>query len=300
MANRKGSNGSQEGLQWQHALDLLFAPEGADAVCFSSAIGACAGAGKWDTVLQLVEVMLARQIREFSIARYEHVSQAGSSLDCFKHSVLVLLLERMSAEPSPFTYIDSHAGPAVYDLESSPHASRGILRLTSQTAKLGGPLAKYTRLQSSQAYLGSPMLASRWLRKQDSAKLFELSNVACSQLKRNFPSDRISVCRENSYWTLVHEAKSEDRRLVLIDPPYDPYETYMAWTLYLLRDLYLKWPNSCMVLWYPYLDENQIHGLYQRLQSLKFDALVAEFGFQESKSLETSGRPGTACDAFPV
>ena len=31
--------------------------------------------------------------------------QAGSSVDCFKHSVLTLLLQRLSSVEAPFTYV---------------------------------------------------------------------------------------------------------------------------------------------------------------------------------------------------
>ena len=51
---------------------------------------------------------------------------------------------------------------------------------------------------------------------------------------------------------------------------------------------------------YPYLDEIQIQGLYQRLEFLELgDILVAEFGVAETNSLETSGRvPFRDCIGF--
>ena len=76
-----------------------------------------------------------------------------------------------------------------------------------------------------------------------------------------------------------------------MDPPYDPYETYTAWNLFLLQHFYEKWPQSCVLLWFPYLHDDQVAGLYQRLRLLQLDdVLVAEFGVQETESLETSGR----------
>ena len=81
-----------------------------------------------------------------------------------------------------------------------------------------------------------------------------------------------------------------------MDPPYDPYETYMAWNLFLLQHFYEKWPQSCVLLWFPYLDDDQVAGLYQRLQLLRLDdVLVAEFGVQETETLETSGRVAGEC-----
>lgn len=74
---------------WQLALHLLFSMPSAalklDSICFSSAITSCSRAGRWKEVLNLVQDMLKLGVSDFSIARYEHVSQAGSTLDCFKH-----------------------------------------------------------------------------------------------------------------------------------------------------------------------------------------------------------------------
>lgn len=109
-------------------------------------------------------------------------------------------------------------------------------------------------------------------------------------VQQSFATATATVQQGNSYWHLAHQ-QSESRSLILMDPPYDPYETYMAWNLFLLQHFYEKWPQSCVLLWFPYLDDDQVAGLYQRLRLLQLDdVLVAEFGVQETESLETSGR----------
>lgn len=49
---------------------------------------------------------------------YEHFVQAGSLPDCFKHVVLVLLLQDMLSTESPIVYVDTHAGAGMYDLDT--------------------------------------------------------------------------------------------------------------------------------------------------------------------------------------
>ena len=51
-----------------------------------------------------------RQSGGFAIAAYDHAVQAGSSVDCFKHLVLILMLQHMVRDGDPFLVIDTHAG----------------------------------------------------------------------------------------------------------------------------------------------------------------------------------------------
>lgn len=52
----------------------------------------------------------------FTASRYDHMCQAGSSLDCFKHVVLIYLLQLMMQDASPLLYVDTHAGRGTYSL----------------------------------------------------------------------------------------------------------------------------------------------------------------------------------------
>ena len=65
---------------------------------------------------------------------YRHAFHAGNHADVFKHTLLVMLLERFNAKETPYTVIDTHAGSARYDLnDERAHktldAQSGILKL---------------------------------------------------------------------------------------------------------------------------------------------------------------------------
>ena len=303
----------ERGLQWELVLHLLFSMPVSklklDSVCYTSAISTCSRSGRWEDVLLLVKSMVDLGVNDFSIARYEHVSQAGSTLDVFKHSVFVMVLQLMTMDARPLTCIDTHAGPAMYEGISS---QRGILRVMEASKDLSseqlGSIWAYVRAQSTAAtcdsqalrYLGSPLLALRWLRPQDHGIFFELSPEAFDQLKLNVRTmssmsscQKVTLHQSDSYWHLANQPESDHRCLILMDPPYDPYETYMSWNLFLLQELYWKWPQTCILMWFPYLDDAQVHGLYTRLKLLTNvdinDILVAEFGLQETQTLEASG-----------
>lgn len=303
----------ERGLQWELVLHLLFSMPVSklklDSVCYTSAISTCSRSGRWEDVLLLVKSMVDLGVNDFSIARYEHVSQAGSTLDVFKHSVFVMVLQLMTMDARPLTCIDTHAGPAMYEGISS---QRGILRVMEASKDLSseqlGSIQAYVRAQSTAAtcdsqalrYLGSPLLALRWLRPQDHGIFFELSPEAFDQLKLNVRTmssmsscQRVTLHQSDSYWHLANQPESDHRCLILMDPPYDPYETYMSWNLFLLQELYWKWPQTCILMWFPYLDDAQVDCLYTRLKLLTNvdinEILVAEFGLQETQTLETSG-----------
>ncbi len=65
---------------------------------------------------------------------YRHAFHAGNHADVFKHTLLVMLLERFNAKETPYTVIDTHAGSARYDLNDERarktlDAQSGILKL---------------------------------------------------------------------------------------------------------------------------------------------------------------------------
>ena len=236
----------QQGMQWRVALDLVFGMSSMqlkpDALCFTAVISACTRASEWESVLQIIEGMCNAGVDDFRIARYDHATQAGSTLDCFKHSVLATVMQCMNADPKPYTYIDTHAGSAVYSLGAD--RQHLVLRLLQSSECLPWHLASYLDAVRDFAgppdapakpalYPGSPLVALRWLRQQDDSLLFELSPETCSQLKSNvqqFSSARVETLQQNSYWWFsqhLHDEPPGRRRLVLIDPPYEPYEAYL-------------------------------------------------------------------------
>ena len=65
---------------------------------------------------------------------YRHAFHAGNHADVFKHALLVMLFERFNAKKAPYTFIDTHAGSARYDLKGeralkTGDAQSGILKL---------------------------------------------------------------------------------------------------------------------------------------------------------------------------
>ena len=111
---------------------------------------------------------------------YRHAFHAGNHADVFKHTLLVMLLERFNAKETPYTVIDTHAGSARYDLNDERalktlDAQSGILKLLesiphAKEARLPGKssdeAARYVEAQSSDR--GQPVPESSAISRDDS------------------------------------------------------------------------------------------------------------------------------------
>ncbi|ERF60972.1 PF04378 family protein [Treponema socranskii subsp. socranskii VPI DR56BR1116 = ATCC 35536] len=87
---------------------------------------------------------------------YRHAFHAGNHADVFKHTLLVMLLERFNAKEMPYTVIDTHAGSARYDLnderaQKTLDAQSGILKLLET--------ARYVETQSPDREQPAPELS---------------------------------------------------------------------------------------------------------------------------------------------
>ena len=202
---------------------------------------------------------------------YSHHFHAGNFADVFKHVWLTRILLHLARKDAPFRYIETHAGPGLYDLRG-PEAARanewqdGIGRL----ATAGFPpacrdlLADYLSAvgaldgQAPQAYPGSPLIAQGLLRPQDRMTVCELHPPRFEELVVNLGRDpRAKAVNIDGYVGLNAFLPPKERRgLVMIDPPFeaaDEFERLQAALAGALR----KWATGIYAVWYPL---KQRHG----------------------------------------
>ena len=65
---------------------------------------------------------------------YQHLYHAGNLADVHKHALLAHALEYLTRKDKPLTYLESHAGRGLYDLDAAEalrtgEAAQGIGRL---------------------------------------------------------------------------------------------------------------------------------------------------------------------------
>ena len=109
---------------------------------------------------------------------YRHAFHAGNHADVFKHTLLVMLLERFNAKETPYTVIDTHAGSARYDLnderaQKTLDAQSGILKLLEA--------ARYVEAQSPDR--GQPVPESSATSRVDSQPSHKSSESVFRELR---------------------------------------------------------------------------------------------------------------------
>src|ERR1700742_613444 len=108
---------------------------------------------------------------------YRHAYHAGNFADCFKHALLIALLDSFARKPAPYFVLDTHAGAGRYDLEAeearrSAEAELGIRRLLRSASPA---LERYlTLVQRLGLYPGSPTLVRSIMREHDRLACCEL------------------------------------------------------------------------------------------------------------------------------
>jgi len=165
---------------------------------------------------------------------YRHGFHAGNPADVFKHAVLIALVRAMQAKNKGIRFFDTHAGAAMYDLESefalkNREFERGIGALWNAD-KLPPALADY-RLAVARHnpdgrlrwYPGSPQLLLDLQRAQDELVLFELHPTEQRALRAGLAThSKVTVNCGDGYAGLPDWLPPPTGRgLVLIDPPFE-------------------------------------------------------------------------------
>lgn len=134
---------------------------------------------------------------------YLHEFHAGNHADILKHIALIQILRHLNAKNSPYTFFDTHAGSALYSLESASakktlEAEKGILALRGFLESGGEnvPQEKIPEcvkfyLEQVSPYLkiacypGSPLLERNLMRRDSSLFLCELHPAEIEKLREN-------------------------------------------------------------------------------------------------------------------
>lgn len=229
---------------------------------------------------------------------YRHAFHAGNFADVHKHIALLALIERFKRKPTPFFYLDTHAGRGWYDLRSA-EASRGdewqagigrIRDISPQCEDIRRYLAAIkaatTRSPSETAYPGSPILSMKNLREGDRAVFVEKQLEEAYALQQYARGRRgVSIVHGDGYASLkTYLPPREQRGLVLIDPPYESDREYSEIVRALVWGLQ-RWPGGVFAIWYPIKAGPDVQRLHAALKSSSMRKLL---------SLRLSVRPASS------
>ena len=197
---------------------------------------------------------------------YRHAFHAGNFADVFKHAARIGLLDALRAKPSPFCYVDTHAGRGAYDLRGDEAQRTGeyrdgvdrLLHADALPAALAGYVARIRAFGAAAdgilaRYPGSPLLASAMLREQDRAILCELQADEAAALRASLRGDpRCAVHERDGYAALkALLPPAQKRGLVLVDPPFETQGAEFETIRNALATAFARWPNAIYAIWYP-------------------------------------------------
>jgi len=197
---------------------------------------------------------------------YRHGFHAGNPADVFKHTVLVALVRAMQHKEKGIRFVDTHAGPALYDLENEAaqknrEFERGIGRLWIDRPA-AGPRADYLSLIEAcnpdgklRFYPGSPLLVRALLRPQDELVLCELHPTEQRALSGRFAGDRqVRIHAGDGYPALAqYLPPPAGRGLVLIDPSFE-LRTELDDMTAAMRRAVKAFGHGVYVIWYPMIE----------------------------------------------
>jgi 23S rRNA (adenine2030-N6)-methyltransferase len=222
---------------------------------------------------------------------YQHAYHAGNLADVHKHGLLAWMLGYLTAKDKPLSYVETHAGRALYDLtddaaRKTGEAAQGIGRAADWFA----PDHPYTRVLDAtraehgpDAYPGSPLIATQLLRAQDRIDLAELHPAEHAALDLAL-SHTQAKCHRRDGFELAHALTppTPRRGLLLIDPSFEVKTDYAEIPGHIAR-ITRAWNVGIVVLWYPILTSRAHVPMLEALVQQHGDALRHEVSFPPAR-----------------
>ncbi len=217
---------------------------------------------------------------------YRHAFHAGNFADCFKHALLLWLLDALARKPAPFFVLDTHAGAGHYDLsggsaERTGEWRAGILRLLDDAPAALTPYVDAVRALG--LYPGSPALIRARLRSGDRLAACELHPEEAHALRQMFGRDRQVGVHQRDGWEAIGALlpPMERRGLVLIDPPYERQDEFASLASG-LRTGWSRFAGGVFAAWYPIKHRAPVRAFHADVQASGIrDVVAAELHLRE-------------------
>lgn len=218
---------------------------------------------------------------------YQHGYHAGNLADVHKHALLAHMLDYLARKDKPLSYLETHAGRALYDLGSpealkTGEAAQGIGRVAGWfwgDHPYARVLADTRKAHGPDAYPGSPLIAAMLLRAHDTIHLAERhprEHAALAEAMAPFaalvhPRDGFEMARALT-------PPTPRRGIMLIDPSFEIAAEYDAMPRF-IGQIARKWNVGVIVLWYPLLADARHEAMLRALEQAHPGALRHEVRF---------------------
>ena len=222
---------------------------------------------------------------------YQHGYHAGNLADVHKHGLLAWMLAYLTRKDKPLSYLETHAGRAVYDL-AGPEATKTGEAAAGVTRVLDwfGSDHPYARVLTDvraehgpDAYPGSPMIAARLLRGGDNIDLAELHPAECEALRDAMLPYPATAHHIDGWQMAMSRCPPVPRRgMLLIDPSFEVKSDYTSIPKFIAQ-IHRKWSVGVLALWYPILPDERHRTMVRELQTAIPDATLHEVRFPPAR-----------------
>lgn len=207
---------------------------------------------------------------------YQHIYHAGNLADVHKHALLAVMLDYMGQKPKPMTYLETHAGRGVYQLNEAAslktgEAAAGIQRVADwfdADHPYSRAIATVRQRFGEAAYPGSPAVAEALLRDGDMLHLAELHPQEEAELADTMWASGAKIHARDGFEMAMAVCPPTPRRgIALIDPSYEiktDYDTIPGF----IAKLHRKWNVGVIALWYPILSDDTQASMVAALAEL--------------------------------
>uniref|UniRef100_UPI0040486115 23S rRNA (adenine(2030)-N(6))-methyltransferase RlmJ n=1 Tax=Yoonia sp. TaxID=2212373 RepID=UPI0040486115 len=223
---------------------------------------------------------------------YQHGFHAGNLADVHKHALLAWMLDYLTRKDKPLSYLETHAGRALYDLSSDAaqktgEAARGI----ALAEKWFAPDHPYARVltalraqEGPNAYPGSPMVAAHLLRDIDQIDVAELHPAEITALRDAMAHHAVG-CHHLDGWQMAMSRCPPDPRrgMLLVDPSFEIKSDYDDIPDF-FRKIHRKWGVGILTLWYPILVDERHRPMTAALRAQFPDASLHEVRFAPARA----------------
>ncbi|WP_164084703.1 23S rRNA (adenine(2030)-N(6))-methyltransferase RlmJ [Alteromonas flava] len=192
---------------------------------------------------------------------YKHAFHSGNHADVLKHVLLLETVHQFKQKNKPFCVFDTHAGAGVYSYDDAEvlknrEFETGVALLKNDQSLADGIIRYQTLIEQfgrNKQLPGSPVLIAESLREEDELTLFELHASEADKLKRLAELSNANIHHRDGFEGIVGLTPPKIRRgMVIIDPPYELLDEYQKVVSTVSQVLH-KWPNACILVWYPLL-----------------------------------------------
>ena len=220
---------------------------------------------------------------------YQHLYHAGNLADVHKHATLSWVLAYMTRKDKPLSYIETHGGRGLYDLDAAEAVKTGEaeagIGIAADWFDEDHPYAQVLNAcrdeNGASAYPGSPWIASELLREDDVLHVAELHPAERAALEMAVSG--VHVHGQDGFEMAYSLCPPTPRRgLMLIDPSFEVKDEYMAMPRHIAK-LAKIWPVGVIILWYPILTDMRHRGMVRALQTALPDALSHEVRFPPAR-----------------